>query len=175
MGSVFFTLVEKFEYPIHVTTLEVAYRTIAYGQHPRYGMSPTPMVDYPERQINVHYFQSETYHSLGKKRMNAMYWATFMGQSCYSPVAAFRCRTPPGDDLANTTVARVKTLTLYNRQIGKQMVANPGEGPLEGVLRKQVFSRIPVNSELLSRPVVGDLVASRPAVSDFIGKSSSSG
>jgi hypothetical protein len=55
------------------------------------------------------------------------------------------------------------------------MVANPGEGPLEGVLRKQVFSRIPVNSELLSRPVVGDLVASRPAVSDFIGKSSSSG
>jgi hypothetical protein len=47
--------VEVFDYPVHTRTLDVAYRTIAYQQHPTFVRESSPMVEFPERTVHSHY------------------------------------------------------------------------------------------------------------------------
>lgn len=59
-------LVRSFDYPVHSSTVDVAYRTIAYKQHSLYADNPIEMVDQPEQTIQVRYRQIQLAESTWK-------------------------------------------------------------------------------------------------------------
>lgn len=98
MNRVFDTLVEVFGYPIHNRTLDVAYRTIAYQQHPDFVANPIPMVDFPETTVQLHYCSVRSMTG-GVERITGLYWMGLMGERGFYPTGAYRSRTPSGEGL----------------------------------------------------------------------------
>jgi hypothetical protein len=86
---VFDNLVRSFDYPVHSSTVDVAYRTIAYKQHSLYADNPIEMVDQPEQTIQVRYRQIQLAESTWKVPKMPEYTGEYMFE-IFGETACFR-------------------------------------------------------------------------------------
>lgn len=120
LNRVFYTLVVIFDYPIHVTTLDVAYRAITYQQHPEYARNTIAFIAYSERQGQVHYIKSDYVNSRGQSQSSGTYWLAMMGERCFFSTKSFQCHNPPGADVPLPQGFRVVIPeTILTRMAGK--------------------------------------------------------